>query len=216
MGSRSSSIWFAVFLSILSGSIGAAFGRRYCGCEPVAPTDVRSAAIFSTTNVESDRAANLESGDILVRETVSTDDDVNAKRAIRITMLEAEVTRLQSELGSVRFASLLVTLAPVDRQLTLAQALDLMDHSDLTKDPELRALFVAQVRPEVALDLLHAESRFLTALHTAYSKGTPEWRRFEWPAHRDGLLNDFFRRLAEAGLSGRAIELYRASIADYL
>lgn len=131
-------------------------------------------------------------------------------------MLEAEVTRLQSELGSVRFASMLVTLAPVDRPLTLADALGLMDRSDLTEDPELRALFIAQVRPEVALDLLHAESRFLTALHTAYSKGSPEWRQFEWPVHRDGLLNDFFRRLAEAGLSGRAIELYRASIADYL
>lgn len=87
----------------------------------------------------------------------------------------------------------------------------LLDDSYLTEMPEMHAMFVQEVRQDAALDLLQSEPRFRTALAEARKAG-----QFEWPVRRDHLVQDFFRRLAEAGLSGRTIEHYRATLVDYL
>ena len=197
---------------ILSGSIGAAFGRRYCGCETVVRPDDHSGSSLGAANAELVRPASPElSGDIMVREAASTASDGDAKQSSRIAELEAEVARLQSELGTTRFASMLVATAPPDTPLSLAQAMRLLDDSYLTESPELRTAFVQEVRHDAALDLLQAEPRFRSALAAARRAD-----QFEWPVRRDQLVQDFFRRLAEAGLSGRTIEHYRAALADYL
>jgi len=217
VGSTSSFVASAVCLMILSGSIGAAFGRRYCGCEPGVPFDNHSGALLVAADVALVRPASPElSGDVLVREAASTANDGDAKQASRIAELEAQVARLQSELGTTRFASMLVATAPPERPISLVEVINLMEHSDLTKNEELREMFVREVRPDAALDLMRAEPKLRAALHAAYSKGTPEWRQFEWPSHRDRLVQDFVLRLSDAGLSGRTIEHYRAAIADYL
>ena len=217
MSRASSNFAFAVCLTILSGSIGAAFGRRYCGCETVVRPDDHSSSSLGAASDELVRPANPESsGDVVVREAASTAGDFDEKRTRRITELEAEVARLQSELGTTRFASMLVATAPPERPISLVEVINLMEHSDLTKNEELREMFVREVRPDAALDLIRAEPKLRAALHAAYSKGTPEWRQFEWPSHRDRLVQDFVLRLSDAGLSGRTIEHYRAAIADYL
>lgn len=112
----------------------------------------------------------------MVREAASTASEVDAQRASRIAELEAEVARLQSELGITRFASMLVASAPADRPLVLAQAMRLLDDSYLTESPELRTAFVQEVRQDMALDLLQAEPQFRAALSTARRAD-----QFEWP-----------------------------------
>ncbi|MBK8099593.1 MAG: hypothetical protein IPK26_20995 [Planctomycetes bacterium] len=217
MSRASSNFAFAVCLTILSGSIGAAFGRRYCGCETVVRPDDHSSSSLGAASDELVRPANPElSGDVMVREAASTTSAVTRSERAASTMLEAQVARLQSELGATRFASMLVATAPPERPTTLVHVMLLMEHSDLTKNEELREMFVREVRPDAALDLIRAEPKLRAALHAAYSKGTPEWRQFEWPPHRDRLVQDFVLRLSDAGLSGRTIEHYRAAIADYL
>ncbi len=212
MSSSASNFAFAVCLSILSGSIGAAFGRRYCGCDPVVRVNDRIGSSVCAANVEVVRPANAElSGDVTVREAANTADDVDAKQASRIAELETEIARLKSELVTTRFASMLVASATADKPLVLAQAMRLLDDNYLTESPDLRAAFVREVRQGSALDLLQAEPRFRTALSTARQAD-----QFEWPVRRDQLVQDFFSRLGEAGLSGRTIEQYRATLADYL
>lgn len=197
---------------ILSGSIGAAFGRRYCGCDALVRADDHSGMSLVVASVEQVRPASSElSSDVLVREAASTASDVDAKQPSRIAELEAEVARLQSELGTTRFASMLVATAPPDRPVALAQAMRLLDDSYLTESPDLRAMFVQEVRQDMALDLLQAEPRFRAALAAARQASS-----YEWPARREQLVQDFVLRLVEAGLSGRTIEQYRAMIADYL
>jgi hypothetical protein len=212
VGSASSFIAFAVCLMILSGSIGAAFGRRYCGCDALVRAGDHSGSILGTANMELVRPASPElSGDVMVREAASTAGDFDEKEAGRIAELEAEILRLQSELGTTRFASMLVASAPADRPLVLAQAMRLLDDSYLAESPELLAMFVQEVRHDAALDLLHAEPRFRAALAAARRAD-----QFEWPVRRDQLVQDFFRRLGEAGLSGRTIEHYRVALIDYI
>lgn len=197
---------------ILSGSIGAAFGRRYCGCETVVRPDDHSGPSLGAANAELLRSASADLSDVaVVREAASMANDGDAKQSSRIAELEAEVARLQSELGTTRFASTLVASAPPDPPLLLAQAMRLLDDSYLTESPELRAMFVQEVRHDAALDLLQAEPRFRAALSTARHAD-----RFEWPGRRDQLVQDFFRRLGECGLSARTIEHYRATLADYI
>ena len=212
VGSTSSFVAFAVCLSVLSGSIGAAFGRRYCGCDALVRPDDHSGSSLGAANAELVRPASPElSGDIMVREAASPASDVDAQRASRIAELEAEVARLQSELGTTRFASMLVATAPPDPPLSLAQAMRLLDDSYLTEPPELRTAFVQEVRHDAALDLLQAEPRFRSALAAARRASS-----YEWPARREQLVQDFVLRLVDAGLSGRTIEHYRAALADYL
>lgn len=197
---------------ILSGSIGAAFGRRYCGCEPGVPFDVRSSSSLSTAKIESLRAASADSGsDVLVREAASTADSFGAKQASRIAELETEIARIKSDQATTRFASMLVASAPADQPLGLAQAMRLLDDSYLTESPEVRAMFVQEVRHDAALALLRDEPGFRSALAAARRAD-----QFEWPVRRDQLVQDFFRRLGEAGLSARTIEHYRATLVDYL
>jgi len=197
---------------ILSGSIGAAFGRRYCGCEPGVPFDNHSGALLVAADVALVRPASPElSGDVLVREAASTANDGDAKQSSRIAELEAEIARLRSELGTTRFASMLVATAPPEQPLVLAQAMRLLDDSYLTESPELRAMFVQEVWHDAALDLLQAEPRFRSALAAARRASS-----YEWPARREQLVQDFVLRLVDAGLSGRTIEHYRAALADYL
>lgn len=212
VGSTSSFVAFAVCLSVLSGSIGAAFGRRYCGCDAlVLPHDRRGSSLGASV-AELVLPAHPElSGDVMVREAASTASDGDAKQSSRIAELEAEVARLQSELGTTRFASMLVATAPPEQPLVLAQAMRLLDDSYLTESPELRAMFVQEVRHDAALDLLQAEPRFRAALSTARHAD-----RFEWPGRRDQLVQDFSRRLGESGLSARTIEHYRATLVDYI
>lgn len=199
-------------LTILSGSIGAAFGRRYCGCETLVRPDDHSSSSLGAASDELVRPANPElSGDVMVREAASTAGDGDTKQASRIAELEAQVARLQSEMGTTRFASMLVATAPPDRPLSLAQAMRLLDDSYLTESPELRAMFGQEVRQDMALDLLQAEPRFRSALAAARRASS-----YEWPARREQLVQDFVLRLVDAGLSGRTIEHYRAALADYL
>lgn len=87
----------------------------------------------------------------------------------------------------------------------------MLDRSYLTEQPELRAIFAQEVRQDAALDLLRAEPAFRTALAEARRASS-----YEWPARRDQLVQDFILRLVDAGLSGRTIEHYRATLADYL
>lgn len=212
VGSQASFAAFAVCLTILSGSIGAAFGRRYCGCETVVRPDDHSSSSLGAADDELVRPASPElSGDVLVREAASTANDGDAKQSSRIAELEAQVARLRSELGTTRFASMLVATAPPEQPLVLAKAMRLLDDSYLTESPELRAMFVQEVRDDAALDLLQAEPRFRSALAAARRASS-----YEWPARREQLVQDFVLRLVEAGLSGRTIEQYRAMIADYL
>lgn len=212
VGSTSSFVAFAVCLSILSGSIGAAFGRRYCGCDAlVLPHDRRGSSLGESDAEMVRPATPALSGDAMVREAASTASDGDAKQSSRIAELEAEVSRLQSELGTTRFASMLVAAAPPDPPLGIAQAMRLLDDSYLTESPELRTAFVQEVRHDAALDLLQAEPRFRSALAAARRASS-----YEWPARREQLVQDFVLRLVDAGLSGRTIAHYRAALADYL
>jgi hypothetical protein len=212
VGSTSSFATFVVCLTILSGSIGAAFGRRYCGCGPSVLADDRSGALLVAADAALVRPASPElSGDVLVREAASMANDGDAMQTSRIAELETEILRLQSELGSTRFASMLVATAPPERPTTLVEVMLLMERSDLTKNEELRPLFLREVRPDMALDLIQSEPKFRTSLAEARRADS-----YAWPSRREQLLNDFIHRLAEAGLSGRTIEHYRAAIADYL
>lgn len=203
---------------LLVGSLAFAFHRSYGPDVEATPPSVPSLPVDAqAADVRACPAAlqpllPAQADRVLIADTVSTD---------RIAALEAEVARLTVENESLRqrnaatqFAARLVSLSA--EPLTLAETMRLLDSCDLTKEPELRMHFVHGVRLDAALDLLKAEPKFRSALHRAYSDGTPAWREHEWPAHRDRLVNDFLRHLAEAGLSGRAIELYRVTIADYL
>lgn len=211
------SLAFASCATILVASLAFAFYRRHATC-PLPADDLPVAAASVKSEPPTARLDVTEPAIAPVRTLVSDIESLNrvAELEQEVSHLTAEVARLQSEAVAVRFASTLTTLAPEDRPVTVAQVMNLMDSSDLTKSDELRALFVREVNPSEALSLLQSEPRFRSSLHDAYSKGTPEWRQYSWPAHRDRILNDFLRQLADAGLSGRAIELYRASIADYL
>lgn len=195
---------------ILAGSLSYAFVRRYEKCPddlPVPVTTDPPVTVSPPVIVEPAQAAAVDT-------PIERVQIVDTESVERIAKLEAENARLRAELGSVRFASALASSA--SKPTTLVEVMNLMERSDLIENEELRELFMREVRQDVALDLLRAEPAFRASLHRAYSDATPEWRQFEWPARRDQLLNDFIRRLAEAGLSGKAIELYRASIADYL
>lgn len=134
----------------------------------------------------------------------------------RVIELEQENARLRVDLRTAQLASQLVMLSPTDRPLSVVDAMTLLAGCYLTETPELRMLFIEQARPDAMIDLLRAEPAFRAQLASLRADGTPEFRQFEWPAARDRLVSDFFRKLAEAGLSGKAIELYRVSLADYL
>ena len=212
MGSTSSFATFVVCLSILSGSIGAAFGRRCCGCDALVRADDHSGMSLVVASVEQVRPASSDLSDVaVVREAASTANDGDAKQSSRIAELEAEIARLRSELGTTRFASMLVATAPPEQPLVLAQAMRLLDDSYLTESPDLRAMFVQEVRHDGALALLQDEPGFRSALAAARRAD-----QFEWPVRRDQLVQDFFRRLGEAGLSARTIEHFRAALADYI
>jgi uncharacterized small protein (DUF1192 family) len=210
------SLAFASCATILVVSLAFAFYRRHSTC-PLPVDALPAPAAVAVPKAELQVAA-IEPAMAPVRTLVSDTESLRriAELEAEVSRLRAEVARLESEAAAVRFASTLTTLAPEDRPVTLAQVMNLMESSDLTKSEELRALFLHEVNPSDALQLLQAEPRFRASLHDAYSKATPEWRQYEWPVHRDRILNDFIRHLADAGLSGKAIELYRASIADYL
>lgn len=225
MSSFVSSVAIAVCLSIFVGAFGFALGRRHCGCEPDVLADAGTVSNRNIANPGPLAVANTASPDnFLVRDAVEITPTRDVASLSRIAVLEAEVARLTTEVERLRqqnaiteFASRMVALSPESPDpLTLALALRMMDMSHLTKDPELRTHFVREVRLDAALDLLKAEPRFCLALTRAYSDGTPEWREHEWPAHRDRLVSAFFRQLAEAGLSQKAIELYRVQIAELL
>lgn len=144
----------------------------------------------------------------LVREPVVVSGDTVS---LREAALEREVADLRAQLADLTFAR----AAAVD--VTLAHVLQALDDSHLTRRPELRAMFIAQVRPEDALRLLESEDRLRDRLAKTRSSmlGTPALT-YEWPVQRDQLVQTFFRELADAGLSEKAIELYRVAIADYL
>lgn len=144
----------------------------------------------------------------LVREPVVVSGDTVSPRE---AALEREVAVLRAQLADLTFAR----AAAVD--VTLAHVLQALDDSHLTRRPELRAMFIAQVRPEDALRLLESEDRLRDRLAKTRSSmlGTPALT-YEWPVQRDQLVQTFFRELADAGLSEKAIELYRVAIADYL
>lgn len=141
------------------------------------------------------------------RELVVSGDTVSLREA----ELEREVASLRAQLADLTFAR----AAAVD--VTLAHVLQALEDSHLTRTQELRAFFVAQVRPADALRLLEAEDRLRDRLAKTRSSmlGTPALT-YEWPVKRDQLVHTFFRELADAGLSEKAIELYRVAIADYL
>lgn len=212
------SLAFASCATLLVTSLAFAFYRRHATCPPPVGEPLAPAVVVASKPELHAAIAAIEPAMAPVRTLVSDTESLRrvAELEAEVTRLRAEVARLQAEAAAVRFASTLTTLAPEDRPVSLAQVMNLMDSSDLTKSEELRALFLREVNPSDALQLLQAEPRFRAALHDAYSKATPEWRQYEWPVHRDRILNDFIRHLADAGLSGKAIELYRASIADYL
>lgn len=144
----------------------------------------------------------------LVREAVVVSGDTVS---LREAELEREVASLRAQLADLTFAR----AAAVD--VTLAHVLQALEDSHLTRTPELRAFFIAQVRPADALRLLEAEDRLRDQLAKTRSSmlGTPALT-YEWPVQRDQLVQTFFRELADAGLSEKAIELYRVAIADYL
>jgi hypothetical protein len=198
--------------AILVGSLSFAFLRRYEKCPddlpvPAAP-DVKATA-QPPVNVEPAQAA--------VRDTpIERVQIVDTESAERIAKLESENARLRAELAAVQFASVLTTLVPEGETVSVAQVMSLMDLCYLTEHPEDRAAFAAEVNPTLALALLRDEPAFRTRLADTRSKGTPDFLRYEWPQQRDRLVSDFLRRLADAGLSGKAIERYRASLADYL
>lgn len=211
MGNSASNVALAVCLSLLVGAFGVALGRRCCDCEQVVLADVRSGSSLGFASAEPLPAAStLSSDDVLVREAAST-PDVDAKLTSMVAELEAEVARLRSELGTTRLASLLVGSAPADEPLTLGRAMRLLEMSYLTEQQELRAMFLQEVRQDAALDLILAEPAFRTAL-----AGARHASPYEWPARRDQLVQDFVLRLVDAGLTGRTIEHYRATLADYL
>ena len=207
---------------LLVASLAVALHRRYdhdgVATPPIAvlpPVEAQAADVRPCPEALLQPTLPAQTDRVLVADTVSTG---------RIAALELEVARLTTENESLRqqnaateFASRMVEFAPASPDpITLAMALRMLDMSDLTKSPELRMHFVREVRLDAALDLLKAEPKFCASLHRAYSDGTPAWREHEWPAHRDRLVTDFFRHLAEAGLSQKAIELYRVQIAELL
>lgn len=129
---------------------------------------------------------------------------------------EAELVRdlntAKAELRSVRFAAAIAEF----EKCSLADALKLMEHSYLTEPPEIRELFVATVLADKAAELLREEPKLRAEMAKLKSTGTPEYRQFEWPVARDHLINTFVQRLVDAGVSPKAIEMYRISLADYL
>lgn len=210
--SSRSTISFLLCSAILVGSLSYAFVRRYEKCPddlpvPVVP-EVRAVA-QPPEQIEPARATVSDA-------PIERVQIIDTESAERIAKLEAENARLRAELAAVQFASTLTTLAPEGEPITIAQVMHLLDSCYLTEHAEDRADFAAQVNPALALALLRDEPAFRTRLADTRSKGTPDFLRYEWPQQRDRLVSDFLRRLADAGLSGRAIERYRASLADYL
>ncbi|MFN6147041.1 MAG: hypothetical protein ACK5AL_11835 [Planctomycetota bacterium] len=210
--SSRSTVSFVLCSAILVGSLSYAFLRRYEKCPDDLPVPVTAdppAAVSPPVNVEPARAAAADA-------PIERVQIVDTESAERIAKLEAENARLRAELAAVQFASVLTTLAPEGEPVSIAQVMHLMDSCYLTEHAEDRAAFAAEVNPTLALALLRDEPAFRTRLADTRSKGTPDFLRYEWPQQRDRLVSGFLRRLADAGLSGRAIERYRASLADYL
>lgn len=196
------SLLIAGFALLIAGTL---IGMRGHVAPPVEPAGLAGVVPAATAAVQ---AAPTSAPDApLARELVVSGDTVSLREAA----LEREVASLRAQLADLTFAR----AAAVD--VTLAHVLQALDDSHLTRKPELRALFIAQVRPVDALRLLEAEDRLRDRLAKTRSSmlGTPALT-YEWPVKRDQLVQTFFRELADAGLSERAIELYRVAIADYL
>lgn len=196
------SLLIAGFALLIAGTL---IGMRGHVAPPVEPAGLAGVVPAATVAVQ---AAPTSAPDApLARELVVSGDTVSLREAA----LEREVVSLRAQLADLTFAR----AAAVD--VTLAHVLQALDDSHLTRKPELRALFIAQVRPVDALRLLDAEDRLRDRLAKTRSSmlGTPALT-YEWPVKRDQLVQTFFRELADAGLSERAIELYRVAIADYL
>lgn len=196
------SLLIAGFALLIAGTL---IGMRGHVAPPVEPAGLAGVVPAATVAVQ---AAPTSAPDApLARELVVSGDTVSLREAA----LEREVASLRAQLADLTFAR----AAAVD--VTLAHVLQALDDSHLTRKPELRALFIAQVRPVDALRLLEAEDRLRDRLAKTRSSmlGTPALT-YEWPVKRDQLVQTFFRELADAGLSERAIELYRVAIADYL
>lgn len=137
VGSKASSVAFAVCLSILVGSFGVALGRRYCGGESVVLAGIRSESSLTIANAGPLTAVSTAASDVaLVRDAVAITPTHDLASASTIAALEAEVARLRSELGTTRFASMLVAAAPADQPLGFAHAMLLLDRSYLTVQPE--------------------------------------------------------------------------------
>lgn len=210
--SSRSTVSFLLCSAILVGSLSFAFVRRYEKCPVDLPAQVTAdlpAAALPQAHAEPVQAAVADA-------PIERVQIVDTESVERIAKLEAENAKLRAELAAVQFASVLTTLAPEGEPVSVAQVMHLMDMCYLTEHPEDRASFAAEVNPTLALALLRDEPAFRTRLADTRSKGTPDFLRYEWPQQRDRLVSDFLRRLADAGLSGRAIERYRASLADYL
>lgn len=196
------SLLIAGFALLVAGTL---LGLRAPVMPTVEPAGLAGAAPAAPAAVQATPAPVPEAP--IVREVVVSGDTVSLREA----ELEREVASLRAQLADLTFAR----AAAVD--VTLAHVLQALEDSHLTRTPELRAFFIAQVRPADALRLLEAEDRLRDRLAKTRSSmlGTPALT-YEWPIKRDQLVQTFFRELADAGLSEKAIELYRVAIADYL
>lgn len=192
---------FAVVFPVVGILLREENARVVLSNRPAAPPPATPAPVTIVEPVVTEDAP-------LVREPVVVSGDTVSPRE---AALEREVAVLRAQLADLTFAR----AAAVD--VTLAHVLQALDDSHLTRKPELRAMFIAQVRPEDALRLLESEDRLRDRLAKTRSSmlGTPALT-YEWPVQRDQLVQTFFRELADAGLSEKAIELYRVAIADYL
>lgn len=204
---------FVACAAILSGALGYALIKRHDPMPDVpAPHELPQLPDSLTLPVSPSPVPSR--GDQVEREPAFDGDTVSPSAAVRIAELEAQVAVLRSQLGASAFASDVSKLAPGNPSVT--EVMRLLDDSYLTEQPDLRALFLASVRPADAEIVLRDEIKFRSTLIQTRNAIPLEQRDYEWPVRREQLVQDFLGQLAGAGLSGKAIELYRVAVADYL